>query len=150
MSTEQNALGKLASGLVSVGHMTHDSAASMLIMHVRLCKGHRCKGARLWLVDASSVTTNIILIRYKAAIPTRVLLWRFYARELALLAIARISYSNSVLVSWCLSQPGTDRSSDFVTKFHAMGEGGPHERGGERWAPSPLKNVILPLLARLT
>jgi len=60
-----------------------------------------------------------------------------------------------VILSWCLSQLGTDRSPGEIVSsilwrnFMPLGERGPHERGGERGAP-PLKGVILPLLARLT
>jgi len=37
-------------------------------------------------------------------------------------SIARISYDNSVLVSWCLSQPGTDQSPGEIetSGFHHM------------------------------
>jgi len=37
-------------------------------------------------------------------------------------AIARISYGNAVLMSWCLSQPGTDRSPGErkTSGFHRM------------------------------
>ena len=47
----------------------------------------------------------------------------FFTRE-SKHAILRISYGNSVLVSWCLSQPGTDRSlgeietSGFLSLIH--------------------------------
>jgi len=83
----------------------------------------------------------------------------------------RESYGDSVFVSWCLgvslSRPGTvERPGEMKTSdFHhiydsieslvfcdktlyAAGFRGPHERGGEKRAPT-LKDVILPLLARL-
>jgi len=39
-----------------------------------------------------------------------------------MLVIARISYGNSVLLSWCLSQPGTDQSPGEIktSGFHHM------------------------------
>jgi len=51
---------------------------------------------------------------------------KFFLARASKLAIARISYGNSVLVSWCLfcclSQPGTDQSpGDIETSgFHHM------------------------------
>jgi len=77
---------------------------------------------------------------------------------------ARISYSNSVLLSVMSryrSKPKWDRDFWFSPydsfrvscimwqNFMPLGKGGPHERAGERRAP-PLKGVILPLLALLT